>query len=150
MMLATLALTSSQVARRRVLQALADAMVELNLVWLREQLERGVRPPVSLAAARAPFAPVGVLYVPHHGEEVGASRIYQDGPTAMFSGRATCFDAACYDAPASTVLLRVPMTVRVEPVVDLTPGAPLRCHAWLLDARGGMHDPTRAMRKEGA
>jgi hypothetical protein len=150
MLLATFALTTSQRARRLVLQALADAMVNVNRLWLREQLDRGARPPVSLAMATAPFAPRGVVYVTHHGDEVGASRVYQDGATAMATGRATCFDVACYDAAASSMLLAVPMTVKVEPIVDTTPGAPLRCHAWMLDARGTMLDPTRAMRKVGA
>lgn len=150
MMLATLAVTTSPRARLQVLQALADAVVAVNEGWIREQLARGVTPPTSLAAAVAPFAPRGVVYVTHHGDELGASRVYQDGATAMYTGRATCFDVACYDAPASTLLLNVPMRVRVQPIDDAPLSAPLRCHAWLLDARGGLTDPTRAMRREGA
>lgn len=147
MMLSTFALTMPRALRLDALRILASTMVQWNARWIREQLSRGVKPPASLREATAPFAPRGVIYVEHHGDPVGASRVYQDGMTAMSTGRATCFDVCCYDAPASTLVLGVPMTVELEPMRD---DDGLRCHVWMLDARGTKVDPTRAMRREGA
>lgn len=149
MLIAALTITPSRAALLHALQSIADSIVAINERWLRDQMQRGAKPPVALAHARAPWAPEGVRYVPHHGDDVGVSRIYQDGLTAMTTGSATCFDAACYDAPASTLLLGVPMRVVVLPTEVQRAGQPLRCHAWLVNEKGERIDPVAAFRKEG-
>jgi hypothetical protein len=132
------------------LQAVADALVAANTAWLRTQLRRGARPPLHLLSAEPPFAPRPVVYVPHHGAPVDDVRVYQDGPTAMRTGRATCIDVACYDAPASTLLLGVPRSVAVRPWVSTQRSGPLNCHAWLMSPTGELFDSLADYTKEGA
>ncbi len=148
-MIAALTLSPTTRDVLHVLQGIADVLVRANAAWLRSQLDRGVRPPSSLADARPPWSRERVRYVSAHGAAVGTTRVYQDGPTAMSTGRATCMDIACYDAPASSLLLGRELAVRVLPIDDANPSSPLRCHAWLVTSRGELVDPVAAFGKDG-
>jgi hypothetical protein len=147
-MIAVLALAPTTASILGVLQAIADALVAINERWIRAQLQAGQRPPSSLATARPPWAPRRIAYRASHGAAVGTTRTYQDGPTAMHSGVATCMDIAAYDAAALSVLAGTPTTVVVLPMG--TSGTPLQCHAWMRTQLGELVDPLASFSKEGA
>lgn len=131
------------------LEAVAVGLVAVNLVWVQAQLAKGLEPPCCTDCAEPPWVAGGrVQWVDYHGAKpVGWCREYWDAPTMFAAARATCFDAACYDA-ARRISKGQGGTVRIRPIESALPGYQL--HAWVETGDGTWKDPTAEMTRVDA
>lgn len=105
-MIAVLALAPRIGQQREALQAIADALFNVNVRWIRDAIDRGLEPPRRVISCRPPWCQVQpVKYVRFHGSQpLGRSREYYDGPMMFHVGEGTCIEIAAYDAAADAVI----------------------------------------------
>ena len=100
---------------RDALQLHADMLYQLNLLWIRDTMRRGLRPPLRALSCEPPWCATPPRYVSHHGPQpIGRERDYFDGPQVFHIGEGTCIELASYDAAAATLLELTPSRPIVE------------------------------------
>ena len=127
------------------LQVIADALTRLNVIWLREQLARGHKPPCCTHCAEPPWTgPNLVQYVPHHGAAQGELRAYFDGASMLHRGQGTCIDIAAFDA-ACRVLKGDPLA-RAVVIERADMAGEFHC---VVDDKDGRHDVVQEFAPDG-
>lgn len=86
-----------------VLLAVIEGVAEVNVLWIRRCIARGLVPPCCTGCAEPPWVESPVRHVNHHGKPSDTAREYRDGPTMFHLGEGTCADVVAYDAAAHVV-----------------------------------------------